>query len=76
MNRRLMAKNKNYMSEKELHALRSREIEKRIRLRYSVSDELAILRQRDEKPLEFAAYHVYAEECKRAVAEAFSKEEA
>lgn len=32
--------------------------------RYSISDELAILRQRDTKPDEFAAYFEYAEQCK------------
>ena len=35
-----------------------------IRERYSVDDELAILRQRDTKPDEFAAYFEYAEQCK------------
>lgn len=35
-----------------------------IRRRYSLSAELAILRQRDEKPDEFAAFHAYAEACK------------
>lgn len=35
-----------------------------IRERYSVSAELAVLRQRDTKPEEFAAYDAYAEECK------------
>lgn len=36
-----------------------------IRERYSVSAELAVLRQRDTKPDEFAVYDAYAEECKR-----------
>ena len=40
---------------------------KRIRARYSVNQELAILRQRDTKPNEFAAYNAYVEECKAAV---------
>ena len=40
------------------------EVNRRIRRRYSQGDELAILRQRDEKPEEFAAYHDYAEMCK------------
>lgn len=40
-----------------------------IRERYSIDDELAILRQRDEKPEEYAAYYAYAEECKRKAAE-------
>ncbi|WP_418671306.1 hypothetical protein [Barnesiella intestinihominis] len=36
----------------------------KIRERYSVDDELAILRQRDTKPGEFEAYNAYAESCK------------
>ena len=36
----------------------------KIRERYSVDDELAILRQRDTKPDEFEAYNEYAESCK------------
>lgn len=43
------------------------EIEKRIRARYSNSDELAMLRQRDSKPEEFAAYDAYVEQCKAEV---------
>ena len=35
-----------------------------IRRRYSLNAELAILRQRDEKPDEFAEYNAYAEQCK------------
>lgn len=35
-----------------------------IRLRYDVNAELAILRQRDSKPEEFAEYNSYCEECK------------
>lgn len=35
-----------------------------IRLRYSVDDELAILRQREQKPEEYQAYFDYAEACK------------
>ena len=35
-----------------------------IRRRYSVNDELAILRQRDNKPDEFAEYNTYCEQCK------------
>ena len=41
-----------------------------IRERYDESRELSILRQRDEKPSEFAEYYAYCEECKtRAKAE-------
>ena len=37
----------------------------RIRERYSVDDELAILRQRDTKSDEFAAYNDFVEKVKR-----------
>lgn len=37
---------------------------KLIRLRYDINSELAILRQRDSKPEEFAEYNAYCEECK------------
>ena len=74
MNKRLIAKNKSHMTAENIKSLKAREIEKLIRLHYSMSDELAILRQRDEKPEEFAAYHDYAEECKRAVKIAIGEE--
>ena len=35
-----------------------------IRQKYTLSEELAILRQRDTKPEEFEAYNAYAESCK------------
>lgn len=35
-----------------------------IRDKYTLSEEFSILRQRDEKILEFAAYNSYCEECK------------
>lgn len=47
----------------------------KIRERYSVDDELAILRQRDTKPEEFEAYNQYAEQCKKEIKESiFSTE--
>ena len=39
-------------------------VEELIRQKYSVGAELAILRQRDTKPDEFAEYDAYAERCK------------
>lgn len=36
----------------------------KIRARYTVDDELALLRQRDVKPDEFAEYNAYCEACK------------
>lgn len=35
-----------------------------IRQKYSLDEELAILRQRDSKPEEFSAYFNYCEACK------------
>lgn len=35
-----------------------------VRTRYAVSDELALLRQRDSKPDEFAEYNGFVEACK------------
>ena len=40
---------------------------RKIRKRYSVNQELAILRQRDDKPEEFTAYNAYVEQCKAEV---------
>lgn len=39
-------------------------VDSKIRERYSLSDELAILRQRDVKPDEYAEYNAYCEQCK------------
>ena len=52
---------------KTFEAVYADEITKRIRLRYSISDELAILRQRDTKVEDFNAYNEYAEQCKADV---------
>ena len=46
-----------------------------IRERYSLDAELAILRQRDEKPDEYQAYFAFCEECKaKARVEIYSQE--
>lgn len=42
-------------------------IVKRIREKYSLNQELAILRQRDTKPIEYEEYSSYVEQCKAAV---------
>ena len=39
-------------------------VENKIRTKYSVSAELAILRQRDTKPEEFTEYNAFCEQCK------------
>lgn len=42
-------------------------VDAEIRKRYSVSQEFAILRQKEEKPLEYDEYYAYCEECKAYV---------
>ena len=42
-------------------------VDAEIRKQYSVSQEFAILRQKDEKPEEYAEYFAYCEECKAFV---------
>jgi hypothetical protein len=42
-------------------------VDAEIRKRYSVSQEFAILRQKEEKPEEYVAYYAYCEECKAFV---------
>lgn len=55
-------------TEEELVAKKERDyksaIVTKIRERYSLDDELAIARQRDSKPEEYAEYNAYCEECK------------
>ena len=48
---------------KRMEAYKAR-VEELIAERYSLRDELAIHRQRDTKPQEFAAYNAFAESCK------------
>ena len=38
-----------------------------IRKKYNINQELAILRQRDTKPLEYQEYYDYVEQCKKQV---------
>ena len=63
---KLLKKNKT-AEPKAFESIYANEIDKRIRRRYSLSDELAILRQRDTKTEEFKAYNEYAENCKAKV---------
>ena len=52
---------KKYFPEKTYKQL----VSEYIREKYSIDDELAILRQKDAKPEEYAEYYAYAEECKK-----------
>lgn len=56
----------------QTESLRKQMIVEEIRKRYSVSDELAVLRQKESKPEEFAAYYTYAESCKTLVSDHIS----
>lgn len=48
----------------KIDRLYNRLVSDKIRAKYSLDAELAILRQRDEKPEEFTEYYAYAEQCK------------
>lgn len=47
--------------EENYHSL----VEAKIRRRFTISDEIGLLRQRDTKPLEFAEYNTFVERCKQ-----------
>ena len=40
-------------------------VEVKVKERYTLRQEIAIIRQRDRKPEEFAAYDAYVEQCKK-----------
>lgn len=51
-------------TEEEINVPYEQRVVDRIRAVYSVDDELAILRQRDTKPEEFAEYNAFVERIK------------
>ena len=68
-----LAKKNREHSPESWEKLYESEIIRRIRAKYSVDQELAILRQRDTKISEFEEYNTFAEECKREVKAAMGK---
>lgn len=46
-----------------------------IRAKYSLSEELSLLRQRDSKQEEYQKYNTYCEECKKTVKDKISEGE-
>ena len=50
-----------------LGKIKSRLVDEKIREKYSISEQIALLRQRDEKPDEYTAFYEYAEACKAEV---------
>lgn len=65
-NIKLALKNRD-VDPKSFYNLYESMIIREIRKRYSVNQELAILRQRDSKPEEFEEYNAYVEACKAEV---------
>lgn len=68
MNLRLAKKNRE-RNPQSWEKLYESEIIRKIRNRYTVNQELAILRQRDSKPSEFAEYNAFVEKCKKEIKE-------
>lgn len=54
-----------------LEAIYGQMVDMCIRKKYTASEEFAILRQRDEKPEDWATYNAYCEECKAEVKKMF-----
>ena len=68
MNLRLAKKNRE-SNPQSWEKLYESEIIRKIRTKYTVNQELAILRQRDTKPYEFAEYNDFVEKCKKEIKE-------
>lgn len=68
MNLRLAKKNRE-INPKSWEKIYESEIIRKIRTKYTVNQELAILRQRDTKPVEFSEYNDFVEKCKKEVKE-------
>lgn len=64
-----LAKKNREAAPKSWDALYEGLIVKEIRKKYSINQELSIMRQRDIKPDEFAQYSEYVEQCKEKVKE-------
>ena len=52
---------------------REQMIAKVINARYSMDEQIALLRQRDSKPEEYEAFYTFAEEVKRKVTEEYAQ---
>ena len=51
-------------TDEQLRADYENRVNELIRLKYSVSQEFAIMRQQTDKPEEYAEYYAYCEKCK------------
>lgn len=63
---KLLKKNKE-AEPQTYNVIYSSEVEKLIARKYTIQQEVAILRQKEEKPEEYNEYYKYAEECKQLV---------
>lgn len=67
MNIRLVSKNEEAVPGSRAKIYRDL-VNEKIRARYDISEELAILRQRDSNPEKFNEYNEFAERCKAEAA--------
>lgn len=68
MNLRLAKKNRE-RNPQSWEKLYESEIVRKIRKRYTINQELAIIRKRDSKPSEFVEYNAFVEKCKKEIKE-------
>lgn len=59
------------MESKNMRISREQMIAKVISAKYSIDDQIAIIRQKDSKPDEYAAFYEFAEAVKAAVTEEY-----
>lgn len=59
--------------EENMRITREQMIGNVISSRYSLDDQIAILRQKDEKPEEYQAFYEFAEDVKKKVTEEYAK---
>ncbi|MBQ9735767.1 MAG: hypothetical protein IJV96_03170 [Clostridia bacterium] len=72
-----MTKSQKKLAEKNgtLDALYAARVHALVRERYSLSEELSLLRRREEKPENFGTYYDFVEACKKAArAEIYGEE--
>ncbi len=62
-------------NQENMRASREQVIASVIAAKYSINDQIAILRQKDTKPEEYQAFFDFAEEVKRKVTEEYAQHE-
>lgn len=59
--------------EENMRITREQMIGNAISSRYSIDDQIALIRQKDEKPEEYHAFYEFAEDVKRKVTEEYAR---